>query len=136
MAVPDRRASEVEPSIPEWILERRAPRGAITLLVGVDGTGKSTLITTLTAEWTTGEQTGVEERVHLSLVEDDVAAVTVPRLMAAGANLDRVLLLGRGHAWSFPRDLGEFDAYLRDNEIPIAVLDPLDHHVDDLASQA
>src|SRR4051794_18084507 len=119
MAVPDRRASEVEPSIPERILERRAPRGAITLLVGVDGTGKSTLITTLTAEWTTGEQTGVEERVHLSLVEDDVAAVTVPRLMAAGANLERVHLLERGRAWSVPRDLGRVDACLRGNEVTI-----------------
>ena len=60
----------------------------------------------------------------------------MPRLIAAGADLDRVHLLERGHAWSFPRDLEKFGAYLRDNEITIVVLDPLDHHVDDLASQA
>ncbi len=136
MSVPDRRASEIEPRNPQWVFDRRAPRGAISLLVGADGSGKSTLITSLTAGWTTGELTGRAEEVHLSLVEDDVAAVTVPRLITAGADLERVHLLERRDAWAFPRDLERFASYLSEHGITIAVLDPLDHHVDDIAGQA
>lgn len=132
----DRRAADVAPRSPEWILDQRMPRTGLSLIVGADGTGKSTLVAGLTAQWTTGELTGQPEMVHLSLAEDDAAAVTVPRLMAAGADCGRVVIPAADGSWVFPDDLEKLGKYLESSTVDILVLDPLDHHVDSLAQQA
>lgn len=124
----DRRGDEITPQAPEWAFEGRVPRGAITLVVGRDGTGKSTLACGLAAAWTRGELTGRPERVHLALAEDDVAAVTVPRLRAAGADMALVRLPGHGQDWVFPRDCEALRAYIEQHQIDIVILDPLDHY--------
>jgi KaiC/GvpD/RAD55 family RecA-like ATPase len=124
----DRRGDEIPPQAPEWAMEGRLPRGEVSLIVGRDGTGKSTLMTALAAAWTRGELTGKPERVHLNLAEDDVAAVTVPRLRAAGADMGEIRFLAEGDEWSFPRDTDRLHEYVVTEKIDIVVLDPLDHH--------
>src|SRR4051794_31765560 len=115
----DRRGDEIVPSAPEWVLDDRLPRRAISLIVGRDGVGKSTLIASLTAGWTTGTLTGRTERVHLSLAEDDTAAVTVPRLRAAGADMSQVRVPTEGRTWDFPTDLDALATYLVNEGITI-----------------
>ena len=124
----DRRGDEIAPTTPRWVLDGRLPRGEISLIVGRDCTGKSTLMTTLAAAWSRGELTGQPERVHLSLAEDDVAAVTVPRLHAAGADMSEIRFLQEGDEWMFPRDTNRLRDYVLAEQIDIVVLDPLDHH--------
>src|SRR4051794_5142550 len=114
---PDRRGDEIFPREPEWVLEGRIPRGEISLIVGRDGTGKSTLMSVLAAAWTRGELTGRPERVHLNLAEDDVAAVTVPRLRAAHADLSELRFLYEGEEWNFPRDAERLREYVRKEKI-------------------
>lgn len=80
-------ASQVPYGEPDWLMHRRIPRHGLTLIVGPGGAGKSTFMAHLTALWTRGKLTGRNERVLFALVEDDRESVTVPRLMAAEADL-------------------------------------------------
>jgi hypothetical protein len=130
-------ASEVQPALAEWLWQGRIPRSAITLVVGDAGAGKSTLAVELAARLTRGELTGEPERALLALQEDDGPSVTVPRLMAAGADLTMIGLDGSpGSGWRFPRDLERLDARLTETGASLFVLDPLDASVPALASQS
>lgn len=73
-----------------WLWEDRIPRGAITLLVGDPGLGKSLLTCQLAAKVSRGEIGGGPRNV-LMLTAEDAADVQIrPRLEVAGADLDLV----------------------------------------------
>jgi len=80
-----------------WAWRDRVPLGALTLLVGDPGAGKSTLTIELAARASRGQLegdlSGVPVAVVLATAEDAVAQVVVPRLLAAGADLARVHLV-------------------------------------------
>ena len=81
---------------------------------GVEGTGKSTFICGLVVDLLQNELRRQDKRVHLCLAEDDVALVTVPRLIAAGAtpkDLARIVI-SDGKPWWFPQDLDEFSEHV------------------------
>jgi RecA-family ATPase len=130
-----KRAADITPQLPSWVWNGRIPRGGITLIVGDGGVGKSTLSVELAARLSRGELSGEPESSMLALQEDDEAAVTVPRLLAAGADLARIDLDG-DPGWRFPRDLDRLDAYAGDKRPALVVMDPLDASVPGLASQA
>lgn len=93
-----RRASEmVSARRKEWLAEGRIPKGQLTLLVGAEGIGKSAWWVWLVAKLTTGTPapefgiTGTTPReVVLIITEDPWATDVLPRLIAAGADLERV----------------------------------------------
>lgn len=93
-----RRASSVEPAPVRWAWANRVPLAASTLLAGREGMGKGVRAADLTARWSRGQLDGdlrgQPVDVALMSIEDDPERVLVPRLMAAGADLDRCRILG------------------------------------------
>ena len=87
------RASGIRTEAVKWLLDCWVPRGSVTLLGGREGIGKSTIAVDWTAQATTGKLTGVPMNVAYVVTEDSPEYTVVPRLIAAGADLDRVLFL-------------------------------------------
>lgn len=82
---------------PRWLAKGRLPKGAVTLLVGDEGIGKSLFWVKLVTHITTGapfEEFGIPERdpgyVVLVITEDNWDIAVLPRLKAAGADLRMV----------------------------------------------
>jgi AAA domain-containing protein len=78
-----------------WLWQGWVPLGALTVVAGEPGLGKSTLTGAHLAALATrgaldGELRGKPADVLIASAEDDWSAVIVPRLMAANANLERV----------------------------------------------
>lgn len=76
----------------EWLVPELLPAGLLTVLIGEEGVGKGLFSCRLMANLTTAEPS---TPVLLIAGEDDPATMLVPRLKAAGADLDRVGLLCR-----------------------------------------
>ena len=92
------RVRDVEPESVSWLWQDRIPLGKLTLLDGDPGLGKSTILFDLSARVSTGRpmpdgSPGVEGGVVILTAEDGVADTVVPRLMAADANLNRIVVL-------------------------------------------
>jgi hypothetical protein len=141
------RLSQVKEEQLHWLWQGRFPLGAITLLDGDPGLGKSLLTLDLAARVSTGREMpdgtpGVEgegpQRVLLFSAEDDPARTILPRLRAAGANLD-LIELGQG-AWTqrtgkdyrehrdfrLPREMDALEQKLYEDYNPLLVIiDPL-----------
>jgi hypothetical protein len=87
-------ASKIPPKPTRWTWQARIPAGAVTLIPGREGIGKSLLLTWLTASLTRGTLPGVHhgqaKPVFYAATEDSWARTIVPRLIAAGADLDVV----------------------------------------------
>jgi hypothetical protein len=110
--------------------------GKIAVLDGDPGTGKSTLTTDLAARVSTGANMpdgtpGGQGGVVVVSLEDGVADTVVPRLMAAGADLTRIVALssvGEGNAErliSVPEDLPVIEAAAARVGARLIVLDPI-----------
>ena len=128
-------ASQVCPKVVHWLWEGRLPKGALTLLAGREGLGKSTLCVWLAAQVTRGTLAGQSLGTPASVLwvtsEDDPGYNVVPRLMAAGADLDRVhflevkLLSGGTVPPVLPLDLEKVEAAIREVGAVLMVVDPL-----------
>ena len=133
------RASDVEMKPVRWTWDQRMPAGALTLLAGREGLGKSTLSLWAAARLTRGELPGMYERTPKSVMvvatEDGWAHTIRPRLMAAGADLDRVLFMRHQTAegkvqdavLEFPLhvDLLRQAVAVTADDIVLVILDPL-----------
>ncbi|WP_313096736.1 AAA family ATPase [Corynebacterium variabile] len=86
-------ASKIRTEAIDWLLDCWVPRGSVTLLGGREGIGKSTIAVDWVAQATTGKLTGTPMNVAYVVTEDSPEHTVVPRLKAAGADLDRVLFL-------------------------------------------
>ncbi|MCY3757198.1 MAG: AAA family ATPase, partial [Acidobacteria bacterium] len=86
----------------DWIWEPYLPAGAVTLMAGAPGCGKSFLSTALAASLSQGltpfyqRPTGKVRTAILSL-EDDPARTIVPRLKACGADLGEIVIFDWRH---------------------------------------
>lgn len=128
-------ASQVRPKVVHWLWEGRLPKGALTLLAGREGLGKSTLCVWLAAQVSRGlldgQSKGTPSSVLWVTTEDDYAYNVVPRLMAAGADLDRVHFLdvrlptGGTVPPVLPLDLEKVAAAIRQTGAVLLVVDPL-----------
>jgi hypothetical protein len=89
------RASEVPPERVRWLWKERIALRSLVVIAGEPGLGKSTftnahLAAQITRGTLDGELHGQPRDVVVATAEDDWASVVVPRLMAAGADLERV----------------------------------------------
>lgn len=87
-------ATAVQPERQRWLWADRIPAGALCLLAGREGLGKSTIAVDLAAQVTRGELAGElhgqPRDVLIVATEDNRATTIVPRLIAGGADLHRV----------------------------------------------
>ncbi len=113
-------ASGVKAAPVEWRWMNRLPKGMLTLVAGKPDQGKGLFAVHVAAD--VSKNGG---KVLYSAAEDSHAHMTRPRLEAAGADLDNVLL------WRFQlpengRELGEI---VVKEKIELIVLDPLASHL-------
>lgn len=128
----------------EWLWTGWIPKGYITIFAGESGAGKSTVLTDIVARVTTGRAWPGESdasvrapgRVLWLGSEDGIEEMTVPRLLACGANRNNVIELqgatyqGKRSTFSMQDDLEGIENCLieaRDSGFPFAmlVIDPV-----------
>jgi putative DNA primase/helicase len=115
------RLSTVTPRAVGWLWPDRIPLGHVTAVLGPRGTGKSMLVADIAARVSAGlpwpdrpdDPAPQPAAVLLVAPEDEVDTTHVPRLIAAGADLDKVEILNEvlkptGDAKPF--GLGNLDA--------------------------
>lgn len=132
------RLSDIEAQPIEWLWPGYLPAGMLSLLDGDPGVGKSTLTADLAARVSTGQAMpdgsggGKPATVVFLSAEDDVARTIVPRLAAAGADLERIVTVrlraGDGtdrQPLIAPADLVHVEEVIRDEGARLLVVDPL-----------
>ncbi len=130
-------AARIRPCRMRWAWDGRIPSGMLTLCVGMPGLGKSTLSIELAARATRGELPGdldVSVDVALATAEDAIAEVVVPRLIAAGADLQRVHIIavrrqGLEGGLSLPDDVEALKSQLREAGVRLLIIDPVIAHI-------
>ena len=126
-----RSASSVKPEALEWLLRGKIPLAKLTAMDGNPGTGKTALLLDVAARVSTGSEMpdgamAPSGRVLILNREDGAGDTIRPRLEAAGADLDRIVLFSEG-APSFSID-EHSDALLNtleENECALCVVDTL-----------
>ena len=113
----------------EWLWFPYIPCGKPTVLQGDPGEGKSTFIINITALLTRGEPMpdgcGSRDpyRVVYQRAEDDIADTIKPRLIAAGADCDRVSFIQEDEG-TITVDDDRIEAAIRSEGAKMLVLDP------------
>jgi RecA-family ATPase len=113
------------------------PRASLVVVAGRAGLGKTLYANTLTAAATTGSLAGIDGAVDVlySTGEDDPETVLVPRMKAAGADLERVHFteyrLGEDVAQSLtlPDDVDQLAIHARETKAALIVIDPIAAHL-------
>jgi hypothetical protein len=128
-------AAEIEPLPTVWTWDGRLPVGALGLIAGPEGTGKSTVAYWIAARITKGELPGIHlsqpRDVLIAATEDSWARTIVPRLIAAGADLNRVwrvdvvTVLGTGGYLTLPKDIGALKQQVQQVNAALLLLDPI-----------
>lgn len=137
------RVSSVKTERVRWLWPGRIPRGKLTIIDGDPGVGKSTLACDIIARATTGGRWPDGGRaVHpggalMLAAEDGLRDTTRPRLEAAGADLDRVVVLnsvpgadGGQRAPVLPMDLGVLEAIITAERVIITTIDVVSEYLD------
>lgn len=118
------RGSAIEPERLEWWEPGLVLRASINLLAAREDKGKSTVA----ASWAARE-TRQDGNVIWIGTEESRTHVQVPRLIANGANMDRVIFLDvetelGGSVLVFPLDLAAFESVIVEHGVTMIVLDP------------
>lgn len=117
-----------------WLWSDRIPAGAITLVPGREGIGKSLMLAWLAAHITRGTLPGQYEGSRRSVVyaasEDSWAHTIAPRLHAAGADLDMVYRVeverdGATTQLTLPRDCESLAVEIERQGVALLAADPL-----------
>ncbi|MFF7577532.1 AAA family ATPase [Streptomyces sp. NPDC008061] len=133
-------AATIEPEPVVWAWEPepnggRIPAGALTLAAGREGTGKSSFGIWLAARLSCGELPGMfygtPKNVFYAAVEDSWSRTLVPRLIAAGADLERVFrvdaydMLHGETMISLPMDVSLIEKAIDEYDVAALIVDPL-----------
>lgn len=119
----------------EWLWQDRIPFGAITILGGNPGLGKSLMTVGLAARLSRGDLGGGgPANVLLSSAEDPRGQIVVPRLKAAGAAMERVhfVEINRDGFLTpplLPEDVAEIGRQIELQGARLLVIDPLMAHL-------
>ncbi|MEW1834534.1 AAA family ATPase [Microbacterium sp. NPDC079995] len=129
----------------EWAIDRMIPMGVVSALAGRGGIAKSTVLALLTAYWThgglPGDLRGKPTGVMIVSGEDDIDHQLVPRLRAAGADLNYVKALEvsmekDGEDEEIPTvldlgtDLRDLEALIEETGTRILIIDPIVSFID------
>ena len=128
--------SDLHPEPVRWAWTGWLALGALSLLEGDPGDGKSVLSLHLAATWTTGQAMpdGTVNPLppcHVILVsaEDDLRMTISPRLRAAGADMTRIHCVAAGAREDLPfslaADLAALEELIKATQARVVVLDPL-----------
>ncbi|HXA76978.1 MAG TPA: AAA family ATPase [Candidatus Acidoferrales bacterium] len=143
-----RMGNAIRPKKLRWLWQDKISMGKITLFAGHPDNGKSLAATNTAATCSTGrafpnsQQNLVPPSGVLMLIgEDDLDDTTVPRLMAANADMSKIHLLEgvkRGGAEEddvrLDRDLAAVEAELIENpDIRLVVIDPISNYLGDVS---
>jgi DNA polymerase III delta prime subunit len=128
-------AADVVTRRARWLWDGRMPTGALCLLAGREGLGKSTLALYVAARVTRGELEGewfgTPRHVVVVATEDDWGVTVVPRLIAAGADLSLVSRVEAELAPDLltdlvlPADTAELANVCIRHSVALVILDPL-----------
>jgi len=93
------KGSSLKPEPIQWLWQGWLPLGKLTILAGEPGTGKTTAVLSFAATVSNGGAfpdgaTCPEGDVLIWSGEDDPGDTLLPRLIAAGANTDRIFFVG------------------------------------------
>jgi hypothetical protein len=134
------RASELQPEKLVWVWPGRIPEGKLVLVGGPPGLGKSQLTAFMAATisnggcWPCNEGSTAVGSVIFMSAEDGITDTIVPRLMAAGANLDRVHIVssatkpdGTGRkTFSLKTDVDLLEAKANEiRDVRLIIVDPI-----------
>lgn len=128
------KASEITPRRQRWLWTDRIPVEVVTLFAGKGGVGKSTYALHVAALASRGELPGEWEGEEVTTLivshEDAWDTQMVPRLMAAGADLDRIVHLeidvdGYESLPIVELDRGRLKAAVEQTGARIVLVDPL-----------
>jgi hypothetical protein len=131
-------AASIRPRSVRWFVRDRVPLGAVTLLAGEPGQGKSTLAIDWVARASRGQLEGDlhGQSIDVALVtaEDAIAEVVCPRLEAAGADLERVRIVsvvqdGVTGGLVLPDDIDQLGTVLGTELVQAVVIDPIVAHL-------
>lgn len=129
------RASDVRTETIDWLVDCWIPKASVTLLAGREGIGKSTIAVDWAAQATTGKLTGRAMNVGYVVTEDSRAHTVVPRLKAAGADLNRVMFLDASipddqdpelrydAVLDLPGDFGILRSFITEQNVGLVILD-------------
>ncbi len=133
-------ASTIKPQRVKWAWSHRMALGTLGLLGGREGSGKSTIAYWIAARLTRGElpgeHFGTPRAVLVCATEDSWSHTIVPRLIAAGADLQRVyqtevISADEIHVGLvLPRDVHRVEEAATETGAAMLLLDPLMSRVD------
>jgi hypothetical protein len=131
-------ASHIPPKKAKSAWGRYLPLGALTIFAGYQGLGKSTALCKAAADVSRGELDGdlkgEPSPVVIASTEDSAATTLVPRLMAAGADLDKVHIVSiggeTGEMLTIPGDVALLEEIVGMLGARVLMLDPLLSFVD------
>jgi putative DNA primase/helicase len=135
-------AADVTPQPVEWLWPGRIALGKLTLIAGEAGLGKSQLSIAMVAAVTTGSEWPCREgrapqgNVIILSAEDGAADTVVPRLMAAGADRERVELVTAvcdeksRRSFDLSADLALLDQKISEiGEVKLIIIDPISSYL-------
>ena len=122
--------------------EGRIPLGELSIFGGREGLGKSTLTSWMAAQVTKGTLPGDLYRSPRSVVivaaEDSYTRTIIPRLMAAGADLDRVFRVDVeadkiATTLNLPADIPALEKLIVKENVALVIVDPLTSALEETA---
>ena len=123
------RMSEVDTQTVEWLWEPYIPFGKVTIVQGNPGEGKTYFAMYLTAACTNRQQLPNGEllepfNVIYQTAEDGLGDTVKPRLIEAGADLDRVLVIDDRESMLTLTDK-RIERAIRENQAKLLIIDPI-----------
>lgn len=144
-----KRASSIAPEILTWLWPNRIPYGKLTLFAGHPGVGKGMATMYIAACTTKGsgwhECTNINAPAEVLIVSSEDAAgdTLIPRLMAADADMDKVIIVSDVTAdkiqkeFSLQTDIPALRELLEANpDIKLVIIDPIMNHLGGLKANS